>query len=244
MRELSASELLDIWERGLTASTIQKALIILAGACPDISVKELSRLSIGSRDALLMEVLENSFGHTLACRAACPSCREKLELTLRSDDLRAPMPDPQQIASDLKTGEYEIRFRLPDSLDLNAASFCLDLDSAREVLIERCVLEAQRDGQRCKSSGLPQEVIDAISSRMEEMDPQANLQIDLACPSCGIKWSSPFEVMPFLWTEIDAWAKRTLREVHLLASSYGWGEAEILAMSQWRRQAYLEMIGS
>lgn len=244
MRGLSASELLDIWERGLTASPIQKALIILASACPEKSVKELSRLSIGNRDALLIDVLENNFGHILACAAACPGCGEKLELTLRSDDLKAPKPDPQQIGTDIKIDEYEVRFRLPDSLDLSAAALCLDLSSARQVLIERCVLEAHRDGQSCKSSGLPQEVIDAISSRMEEMDPQANLQIDLTCPSCGIKWSSPFDIMPFLWVKVDAWAKRTLREVHLLASSYGWSEAEILAMSQWRRQAYLEMIGS
>jgi hypothetical protein len=242
MTGLSAPELLNIWERGLTASPIQKALIILSSACQDMSIKELSRLSIGNRDALLMYVLENNFGHILACATACPSCSEKLELTLRSDDLRAPMPGPLQVEADLKIDEYEIRFRLPDSLDLGAASLCSDLSSARQVLIERCILEANRDGQRCKALGLPRAVIDAVSSRMEEMDPQANLQIDLTCPSCSTKWSSPFDVMPFLWVQLDAWAKRTLREVHLLASSYGWSEAEILAMSQWRRQAYLEMI--
>ncbi len=244
MRGISAPELLNIWDRGLTASPIQKALIILASACQDKSIKELSRLSIGSRDALLMDVLENNFGRILACATTCPGCGEKLELTLRSDDLRAPMPDPLQGEADLKIDEYEVRFRLPDSLDLGAASLCHDLISARQVLIERCLLEARREGLNLKSSELPQTVIDSISSRMEEMDPQANLQIDFTCPSCGIKWFSPFDVMPFLWTEIDAWAKRTLREVHLLASAYGWSEAEILAMSQWRRQAYLEMIGS
>lgn len=246
MRGLSAPELLNIWDRGLTASPIQKALIILAGACPDMSIKELSCLSIGSRDALLMDMLENNFGHILACATICPGCGEKLELTLRSDDLKAPMPDPQQITADLKIDQYEVRFRLPNSLDLYAASLCLDLSSAKQVLIERCLVKARRDGLSFKlsESALPQAVIDAVSSRMEEMDPQANLQIDLTCPFCAVKWSCPFDIMPFLWAQLDALARRTLREVHILASSYGWSEAEILAMSQWRRQAYLEMIGS
>ncbi len=244
MRELSASELLIIWERGMTASPVQRALIILAVAFPDQSASELSGLCIGKRDALLMDVLENSFGRILACIATCPGCREMLELTLRSDDLRAPMPDYHQTAADLRIDEYDVRFRLPDSLDLGAAALCPDMNSARLVLIERCVLEAKRDGLCLKPSELPQAVIDAVSRKMEEMDPQANLQIELTCPSCGIKWSSHFDIMPFLWLKLDAWAKRTLREVHILASSYGWSEAEILALSPWRRRGYLEMIGS
>jgi hypothetical protein len=34
-----------------------------------------------------------------------------------------------------------------------------------------------------------------------------------------------------------------MREVHTLAAMYGWRETDILAMSAWRRQRYLEMIG-
>ena len=44
--------------------------------------------------------------------------------------------------------------------------------------------------------------------------------------------------------EIHAWAKRTLREVHTLASAYGWSEREILSMSAVRRALYLEMVQS
>jgi hypothetical protein len=34
-----------------------------------------------------------------------------------------------------------------------------------------------------------------------------------------------------------------VREVHRMASAYGWREADILAMSAFRRQRYLELIG-
>ena len=44
--------------------------------------------------------------------------------------------------------------------------------------------------------------------------------------------------------ELATQAKRLLREVHFLARAYGWREADILAMSARRRQAYLEMVGA
>jgi hypothetical protein len=50
------------------------------------------------------------------------------------------------------------------------------------------------------------------------------------------------DIASYLWSEIHAWAGRMLRDVHALAAAYGWREADILAMSPWRRQAYLEMI--
>jgi hypothetical protein len=52
-----------------------------------------------------------------------------------------------------------------------------------------------------------------------------------------------FDIVPYLWTEINAWAMRLLREIHSLATAYGWREADILAMSAVRRHWYLEMIG-
>jgi hypothetical protein len=46
----------------------------------------------------------------------------------------------------------------------------------------------------------------------------------------------------FFWNEINTWAYRMLRDVHALATAYGWREADIVAMSPWRRQVYLDMV--
>jgi hypothetical protein len=48
----------------------------------------------------------------------------------------------------------------------------------------------------------------------------------------------------YLWTEVRAAARRLLLEVHALASSYGWREADVLEMSPPRRHAYLSMVGA
>ena len=82
-----------------------------------------------------------------------------------------------------------------------------------------------------------------IIDQMALADPQADVQLNLSCPACNHHWQSVFDIVSFFWSEIHAWAQRTLREIHALASAYGWREADILALSPRRRQLYLEMIG-
>jgi hypothetical protein len=53
-----------------------------------------------------------------------------------------------------------------------------------------------------------------------------------------------FDAGSFFWSELGAWARRLLHEIHSLARAYGWSESEILTLSPARRQAYLELIGS
>ena len=79
---------------------------------------------------------------------------------------------------------------------------------------------------------------------MHEADPQADTQLSLTCPTCARVWQQAFDIVSYLWAEIGDWARRTLQEVHALATAYGWREADILAMSAQRRQWYLEMIGT
>jgi hypothetical protein len=77
---------------------------------------------------------------------------------------------------------------------------------------------------------------------MQSSDPQADLRFTLHCQVCSHEWEAGFDIAQFLWTEVDAWASRTLFDVHCLARAYGWREADILSLSPWRRQCYLEML--
>jgi hypothetical protein len=144
----------------------------------------------------------------------------------------------------LTTASYEVRFRLPNSLDLLAVARYQDPDAARQLLLERCLLRVRQNGDDADLAQLPEEVAAATIERMAQADPQADVLLDLSCPACDHRWQAAFDIVSYFWNEIDTWAQRTLRQVHLLASTYGWHEADILAMSPWRRQLYLEMIGS
>ena len=61
MRNLDAADMLNVWEQGLNRSMLQKALILLAAAFPEMRPDTLAELSIGSRDACLLLLRERLF---------------------------------------------------------------------------------------------------------------------------------------------------------------------------------------
>jgi hypothetical protein len=128
-----------------------------------------------------------------------------------------------------------IRCRLLDSSDLQAASRCRDVASARALLLARCVLDAD-------AAALPPDVVERIAAALEAADPLAETLLDLHCPACEGEWQIAFDIAAFLQSEVDLQARRLLGEVHVLARGYGWSEADILAMSPRRRRDYLELL--
>ncbi len=258
MRALSASELLSVWERGLAQPPVQQALLLLAAACPDVPSSALAEFSIGQRDARLLMLREGTFGPRVVSLATCPACSQCLELSFDVADIRAA-PEPAALEGDLReplqefsvnVADYEVRFRLPNSLDVAAVAhsprkgiFDEDVEAARSRLIERCLVRACHDNEDVSAAQLPEDVVNAVAARMAEADPQGDAQLALTCPACRHAWQATFDVASFFWSEINAWATRLLREVHDLASAYRWSEADILVMSPLRRQLYLEMTG-
>lgn len=242
MRALSASELLQVWEIGQLKQPVEKALILLQTACPESSIESLSRLSIGERDSLLLTLRELTFGRSVTGIAVCPSCSEQLELEFSMDNIRLKNEiEPIEISSVRFCG-YEVKFRLPNSLDLIDLSTDDDLLNSKLKLLERVILKISLKDEEVPMEILTKEMEEAIVKYMAELDPQADIRMAVSCPSCGHEWDSVFDIVSFFWSEINNWAWRTLRDVHVLASVYGWSEADILAMSQTRRQLYLEMI--
>lgn len=243
MRTLTATELLGAWEQGLAQPPARRGLTLLALAAPETPPEELARFSIGMRDAQLLRLRECNFGPSIKGSAACPACGLQLELDFRVADVQvaSPVRAPDRLA--VRRGDYEASFRLPNSQDLTELPAGGDEAALKRALLQRCLLEIKHAGVPIAADQLPAEVTQAISERMAESDPQANLQLTLVCPQCTHRWQEPLDIVSFLWSEIQAWSVRLLREAHVLASAYGWAEADILAMSPWRRQSYLELIG-
>jgi hypothetical protein len=242
MRALSAAELFGVWERGAAQSPAQRALVLLALACGETPVEQLTHFSIGQRDAHLLALREQTFGPQLASVTICPACAEQLQFQVETADVRATSTTELEAALNLTHAEYSVEFRLPTSLDLATLDPAADLEANRRQLLQRCVTTAHRAGVEVAAAELPAEVATAIAERMAEADPQADVQLALACPQCQHVWQASFDIVSYFWAEIQAGAGRLLREVHSLASAYGWRETEILALSPWRRQAYLELI--
>jgi len=245
MHVLSAVALLDVWEYGASRPEAQRAVELLAVAYPETSPDSLAALSIGQRDARLLTLREELWGPQMAALVVCPGCREQLELTLNAREMlsEVPLEHPSEIP--LNVAGYSVTFRLPTTLDVaDATSRASDPETCRQLILHRCLLSSQQGNVPVDSRHLPPEVITELAKSMAEADPLADIQLALSCPSCKQEWRAAFDIVSFLWTEIEVWARRILTEVHTLARAYGWRERDILNLSPVRRQFYLEMVGA
>lgn len=244
MPALTASDILALWERGAASDMAMRGALLLAATGEVGLPDQCARLPLGQRDARLLALRERLFGPQLASLANCPACAERVELQFNVADVRVSPGAQSDAALTVQAGEYETAFRLPTSADLQQLDASAELAANRRRLFELCIVSAHRGGKEVPASALPDEIAQAVATRMAEADPQADVQLAVCCPNCGHQWEAPFDIVSFLWTEIHAWAMRMLREIHVLASAYGWHEADILALSPSRRQAYLELIQS
>jgi hypothetical protein len=250
MRPFSASQLLSLWEYGLAQPPWQRAISLLGAAFPDSTPDALTNLTLGQRDSQLLTLRESIFGAQLKSLASCPSCDERLELTFDVADIQVgSLPDPSieqthdpDGALSFALDGYSVTFRLPNSLDLAEIARISTPKEARQILLKRCLLSADENGEERTVADLPNHITSAIAEGMASSDPLGDVQITLTCPACAHQWQAAFDILSFFWIEINAWAQRILREVHLMASTYCWSEADILALSPWRRQAYLQMV--
>ena len=251
MRPLSASALLEVWERGAGRTPVEQALAILEVVFPQAGRDSLARLSVPERDACLLSLHELTFGPQLNGLAACPACGERVELSFDSRDLLPPgslppdleTPEPHNPENSIRLEGCSVTFRLPTSADLMAAARTENGEQARQKLLEACLVSAKHGRRTVSADELPARVLEAVIERMGQAAPLADPSLAVTCPACGQAWTLLFDIASYFWGEIGAWARRLLNEVHLLASAYGWREADILSMSAVRRQAYLELIG-
>jgi hypothetical protein len=214
---------------------------LLALASPELSPNELGDLTVGQRNTRLLTLRQMTLGSRAECLLHCPLCHQSLEFSL---DIEALLqPEPVEFVMTQTIEAFTLRLRLPTSLDLAALATCGDVQTGRQLLFERCVLQAEQDGLAVAVADLPELVMQTVAETIVEKDPQAELLLTLNCFACQHTWTAIFDIVAFFWQELEAQAKRLLRDVHVLARAYGWREGDILALSVARRQFYLELIG-
>jgi hypothetical protein len=241
MRRLSNRQLLDIWERECGQPAPLRALGFVAAAL-DCTLDEVMALPLGRRDYFLSSLQERLFGPELESVATCPQCQTELETRVTASEIWQEQSSVKEWT--LEVAGYRIALRAPDTAAVLDMSQCDSVAEARQLLLDSCVSATTEAGEGIPARVLPQPVVNAIDEALEAGDPQANIQLAISCQECGHSWREVLDIQSFLWSEIHAWAQRLLREVHAIAVAYGWSEAEILLLSEWRRQFYLGMIGA
>ncbi len=236
MRALTQADFLALWEQGRNMHPLDQGLLALHLSLPEADPELLADWPLGRRNRALMELRGACFGATLRGWISCGNCNEKLEFEF----------DGRAFANE-ETGEHVDQitlnghvFRLPTSRDLAYVASAPDPESAAMMLLERCTVELDQFAP--KIADWSEEDRESVGERMAVADPLAEIQLHFDCPACGESFDEPIDLPAFLWSEIEALARRLLADVHELARAYGWSEAEILSLSAARREFYLEMV--
>jgi hypothetical protein len=220
---------LHLWERAADAPPFERALLLAAGSADD---------PLGELNARMLRLRAETFGGNLNATTTCPQCTATVEFELNVQPL---LDEPDRAARHpVQRDGTRVVWRSPSLADMAAAAHA---DGNEEVLLRRCVLEARdADGAWIEPTELPSAVRAALAQAMERADPLAEVIVNVTCAACGARFRCDVDVAEFVWAEVEARAKQVLLDVDILARAYGWTEADVLALSETRRAAYLRIV--
>ena len=192
------------------------------------------RWSVADRLQALLAILAASHGPALDALCACgdPACGAAiaLELPLASLVRRAPPHVEWRDA-----GNRVLRARMPSGEDLRAWRGHLD-DPAWMA----ARLLASIDGATPQAPWHPTQAdVDALDAELEAADPLTALTVPVRCPECGADTPVALDLERLALEALHRRQRTALDDVHRLALAYHWAEADILALPEARRRAYL-----
>jgi hypothetical protein len=200
---------------------------------------DVRALAAGDREALLLQLRRLTLGDRVDLVLSCPACEEALGLDLSVGDLLVPPYDAWAAEHSVAVAGERISFRLPTGGDLEAAARVGAVDPGRgaRLVLDRCVLGL--DGGGAPAAELSPAAADAVAARMAELDPQAEIVLEMPCAVCGHVFTVPLDAGALLARELADRGQLLLHEIHLLALHYGWPESELLEMGTRRRRRYV-----
>jgi hypothetical protein len=212
------------------------------------------RLTVGDREALMLHLRRLTLGDNLAGVLSCPNpgCSTPVDLALRVADLLLPpypQPQPEYRAVVQENGlTWQIRFRLPTGQDQEDASQMTgsQINESASLLLKRCLLAivaGESEGTSVSLDGeLPAAIVAALPDLLIERDPQAEVQLELSCPTCGHKFSALLDTAGYFFREITRRSSYLYQQIHTLALYYHWSETDIMSMPTERRLRYLNLL--
>jgi hypothetical protein len=236
--DLRADSVLALWEACLGLPAGMRDDVLLRASAGGTEPPQ----ALGERNARLAALHARLFGREIPLVSRCPACGATAEF---SGDCEALAMSPSHATGAPHSLEWQghtVAFRLPDRTDLASASRERTEEAFVRHLLDRCVLTCTCQGALVPLDDLPDGALDALSKRMETLDPAADVSFAVVCPQCATGWTAPLDLGHLVWTKLQAAAERLLVDIDALARAYGWTEPEILRLSPTRRAAYLQMV--
>ncbi|HLQ51100.1 MAG TPA: hypothetical protein VK129_06345 [Terriglobales bacterium] len=217
------------------------------GPVEPVGAEMVRRLSVGDREALLLHLRHLTLGGRISCLLVCPQCGKKMDMDLQIHELLVPPYAHAQRLHETEISDpenrYRVVFRVPSGEDQEAAAALAaeSVDSAAELLLRRCIERViAADGKEI--SDLPEVILQELPKKMAELDPQAEVLLDLTCPECNAGFVVPFDAGDYVCREFAVQEREFYREVHALSFHYHWNEDAVLSLSRRKRRIYLDLL--
>lgn len=191
-------------------------------------------LPAADRDRLLAAVFRATYGGRVESTVRCAGCGEPFDVEFSLDELiaarEARTDTPLEPDGSFRLADGR-RIRSPTGDDERAVAG-LPLEEAAAELLRRAVVEG------------PTGDAGAVDAALEEVAPLLDAELELTCPECGFAQAATWDIQSYLLSALAQERPQLAREIHVLATAYGWALGEILALPRSRRRAHTELAES
>lgn len=187
-------------------------------------------LCIGDRQHLVRQIGAGMGVDLIWLSGECTGCGETFEIPVKQAEMPVKPAGEGFPNGTSKVAGKTIPIRVPTGAD-QAAIAHLEGQAAADRLLDRLI--DLPEGTRLSKKQRVQ-----LEEAIETLSPEVALEVATACPDCEKELR--VYVDPYL--ALNEAGKGILDDVHVLARSYHWAQAEILALPRRLRQAYLALI--
>nr|HMT28426.1 hypothetical protein [Bacteroidia bacterium] len=200
----------------------------------DVAQNKISatKIVISDRDRILARLFISMYGSNVESTVPCTNCNEDFDISFSLEDLLNHYHPSHVIEKG--NGTYELEngttFRLPNGED-EMSIRGMSASMAESLLLERCLIK-----------GNPEADKERVQSKMEELAPVLNVDIEAKCPECNHVQQVKFDMQSFFMMKLKQERATLFSEVHCLAATYHWSQKEILELPRQVRKKYVELI--
>ncbi len=197
----------------------------------------INHLSIGDRVLLMLHLRRQILGDTMHCTLDCPKCGEKMSLDFSVSALvgQRKTMQPNNVVT---AGGLLIEVRPATHLNQTL----LLSNEGMQAFVRSCIVSCKPPLESGNTND--NAIAFAVDQKLKEIDPLADIALDLKCPACGNSFDAPFDPEAFFLDEISMRSRQLDWEVHWLAFHYHWSEESILSLGTERRRRYIDLINN
>ncbi len=209
------------------------AVFARVGDAPS-EVPLLRALGSGVREWLLQQAALRFWRGSGWFEAECTSCGALYDAPAELRDAPRGQAGAGYPVVAVETSLGPKRFEAPNGRHEEALARLSGAPGLRDMVALCGLAETAHEDARCYTEG----DLARIADRFDTICPDVADQLSLTCPSCGAPTEARLDPLTFAFPSL----RDLMREVHVIAKTYHWQEADILALPADRRRTYADMI--